>query len=80
MYHTGYANPGIEIPMFDGVSFLNANITLGDVSWWRERGGGQELEGGLHNSGLSHSQFNMLGMLRIMNAFWDNLCREVFLF
>ena len=30
---TGYASNGIEIPMFDGVSFLNANITLGDVSW-----------------------------------------------
>ena len=30
--HAGYINPGIEIPMFDGVSFLNADITLGDVS------------------------------------------------
>lgn len=31
--YTGYANAGVEIPMFDGVSFLNADITLGDVSW-----------------------------------------------
>ena len=29
----GYVNAGIEIPMFDGVSFLNAGITLGDVSY-----------------------------------------------
>jgi hypothetical protein len=28
----GYANAGVEIPMFDGVSFLNADITMGDVS------------------------------------------------
>ena len=28
----GYAHAGMEIPMFDGVSFLNAKIALGDVS------------------------------------------------
>lgn len=32
LYCAGYASRGIEIPMFDGISFLNANITLGDVS------------------------------------------------